>query len=71
MYFEAIIQNWLTAGQRPNGMIIRLQGFGNTKLCGTKKKSIDCSCLLFLQNQWACLENFISQSARKLKKLEK
>ena len=27
MFFEAIISNWLSNGQRPNGMIIRLQGF--------------------------------------------
>lgn len=28
MFFEACIMNWLTKGQQPNGMIIRLQGFG-------------------------------------------
>mmetsp|Transcript_62247 Transcript_62247/g.157258 ORF Transcript_62247/g.157258 Transcript_62247/m.157258 type:complete len:796 (-) Transcript_62247:507-2894(-) len=27
MFFEAVIMNWLSAGQRPSGMIIRLQGF--------------------------------------------
>lgn len=27
MYYELSIMNWLTAGQRPNGMVIRLQGF--------------------------------------------
>lgn len=27
MFFEAIFMNWLSAGKRPNGMIIRLQGF--------------------------------------------
>jgi len=26
-FFEAAIMNWLTAGKRPNGMVIRLQGF--------------------------------------------
>jgi len=28
MFFEAIIMNWLSASKQPNGMIIRLQGFG-------------------------------------------
>jgi len=27
IFFEAAISNWLTNGQQPNGMIIRLQGF--------------------------------------------
>jgi len=27
MFFEAVIMNWLSAGQRPCGMVIRLQGF--------------------------------------------
>eukprot|EP00756_Hemistasia_phaeocysticola_P034406 Hpha_TRINITY_DN16518_c4_g1::TRINITY_DN16518_c4_g1_i1::g.134215::m.134215/K11381/bkdA; 2-oxoisovalerate dehydrogenase E1 component len=26
-FFEAAIMNWLSAGKRPNGMVIRLQGF--------------------------------------------
>eukprot|EP01126_Amoeba_proteus_P036444 TRINITY_DN3715_c0_g1_i1.p1 TRINITY_DN3715_c0_g1~~TRINITY_DN3715_c0_g1_i1.p1 ORF type:complete len:419 (-),score=97.14 TRINITY_DN3715_c0_g1_i1:81-1337(-) len=28
MFFEACISNWLSNGKQPNGMIIRLQGFG-------------------------------------------
>lgn len=28
MFFEAAISNWLSNGQCPNGMIVRLQGFG-------------------------------------------
>ncbi len=28
MFFEAIIMNWLSNGTSPNGMLIRLQGFG-------------------------------------------
>lgn len=28
MYFEAALMNWLSNGKQPNGMIIRLQGFG-------------------------------------------
>jgi len=28
MFFEAIIMHWLSNGKSPNGMIIRLQGFG-------------------------------------------
>jgi pyruvate/2-oxoglutarate/acetoin dehydrogenase E1 component/TPP-dependent pyruvate/acetoin dehydrogenase alpha subunit len=27
MFYEIAIMNWLSAGQRPNGMVIRLQGF--------------------------------------------
>jgi len=27
MFFEAVVMNWLSAGQRPCGMVIRLQGF--------------------------------------------
>ena len=27
MFFEAVIAAWLSNGQKPNGMIIRLQGF--------------------------------------------
>lgn len=27
MFFEAVIMNWLSVGKRPNGMIIRMQGF--------------------------------------------
>lgn len=27
MFFEAVIMNWLSAGKRPCGMVIRLQGF--------------------------------------------
>jgi len=27
MFFEAVIMNWLSAGRRPCGMVIRLQGF--------------------------------------------
>jgi len=27
MFFEAVIMNWLSAGRRPSGLIIRLQGF--------------------------------------------
>ncbi len=29
MFFEAIIMNWLSAGKQPNGVMLRLQGFGN------------------------------------------
>ena len=29
MFFEAIIMNWLSNGQQPNGVLFRLQGFGN------------------------------------------
>lgn len=28
MFFEAAIMNWLSQGRQPNGMIVRLQGFG-------------------------------------------
>ena len=28
MFFEAVLMHWLSAGARPNGMLIRLQGFG-------------------------------------------
>ena len=28
MFFEAVLMHWLSAGTRPNGMLIRLQGFG-------------------------------------------
>jgi hypothetical protein len=28
MFEEAAIMNWLSNGKQPNGMIIRLQGFG-------------------------------------------
>ena len=28
MFFEAVLMHWLSAGKRPNGMLIRLQGFG-------------------------------------------
>jgi len=34
MFFEAIINNWLSNGKCPNGMIIRLQGFGSGKFGG-------------------------------------
>ena len=34
MFFEAIICNWLSNGKSPNGMIIRLQGFGSGKFGG-------------------------------------
>jgi len=27
MFFETVIMNWLSAGQRPSGLILRLQGF--------------------------------------------
>jgi len=27
MFYEIAVMNWLSAGQRPNGMVIRLQGF--------------------------------------------
>mmetsp|Transcript_35105 Transcript_35105/g.100836 ORF Transcript_35105/g.100836 Transcript_35105/m.100836 type:complete len:796 (+) Transcript_35105:71-2458(+) len=27
MFFEAVIMNWLSAGQKPSGLILRLQGF--------------------------------------------
>ena len=28
-FFEAMIMNWLSAGKQPNGLMLRLQGFGN------------------------------------------
>lgn len=33
MFYEAIIMNWLSVGKQPNGMIIRLQGFGKGHEC--------------------------------------
>jgi hypothetical protein len=27
MFFEAAIAHWLTNGSKPNGMVVRLQGF--------------------------------------------
>ena len=27
MFFEIVIQNWLSASNKPHGMIVRLQGF--------------------------------------------
>eukprot|EP01052_Picozoa_sp_SAG31_P031815 SAG31_NODE_3414_length_4302_cov_20.546239_6_plen_94_part_00 len=42
MFFEAVIAHWLTAGNQPNGMVIRLQGFdkgvfgGNFHTCVTQ-----------------------------------
>ena len=29
MFFESILMNWLSHGKQPNGLLIRLQGFGN------------------------------------------
>ena len=29
MFFESLVMNWLSNGQQPNGMLIRLQGFAN------------------------------------------